>query len=141
MQSFDTDSVKSDYQQLKQTLIKEFSDPEFEFGLIIALDTKQGHHESPEAFYNWLRQAYFGAHNEPEMEEDASFKILFFPNLHPIVSHHFGIKAYPCTVPIQHLCDIMQMAFNKHKVSPKRYPKVSEVLSNIQNSQLTPEGT
>ncbi|XP_056589779.1 uncharacterized protein si:ch211-149b19.4 isoform X1 [Triplophysa dalaica] len=64
------DTVKGDYKQLQQALIKEFSDPEFEQGLVAAMDLKQGRLETPQAYYNRLRQTYFGARNEPEMEED-----------------------------------------------------------------------
>lgn len=36
------ETVRSDYQQLQQALIREFSDPESEQGLIAAMDLKQG---------------------------------------------------------------------------------------------------
>ncbi|KAI2656017.1 Protein NDRG1-B [Labeo rohita] len=82
--------IQSDYQQLRQAIIKEFSDPESEHGLIAALATKQGR----------LQRAYFGAHNEPGLEENTSFKSLFLQNLHPMVSHHLGmpsLNAYSTT--------------------------------------------
>ncbi len=104
--------IQSDYQQLKQAIIKEFSDPEFEHGLIAALAIEQGHHETPRDYYHRLRQAYFGARSEPGMEEDISFKSLFLRNLHPIVSHRIGIMACP-TMPIQRLRDLTQKAFNR----------------------------
>ncbi len=66
--------TKSDYQLLREVLIKEFSDPDSENGLLTALETKQGRQETPQAYYNRLRQAYFGAHNEPDLEEDVNFK-------------------------------------------------------------------
>uniref|UniRef100_A0A673GI44 Retrotransposon gag domain-containing protein n=1 Tax=Sinocyclocheilus rhinocerous TaxID=307959 RepID=A0A673GI44_9TELE len=43
--------IQSDYQRLKQAIIKDFSDPESEHGLIAALDTKQGRHETPHTYY------------------------------------------------------------------------------------------
>ncbi len=89
--------IQSDYQQLKQAIIKEFSEPESEQGPITA---------------------YFGARHEPGMEEDTSFKSLFLRNLHPIVSYHLGIMACH-TMPIQQLRDLTQKAFNKHKASTK----------------------
>ncbi len=69
--------TKSDYQLLREVLIKEFTDPDSEHGQLIALETKQGRHEAPQAYYNRLRQAYFGAHNEPDLEEEENFKIIF----------------------------------------------------------------
>ncbi len=57
--------TKSDYQLLREVLIKEFTNPDSEHGLLTALETKQGQQEAPHAYYNQLRQAYFGAHNEP----------------------------------------------------------------------------
>ncbi len=82
--------TKSDYQLLREVLIKEFTDPDSEHGLLTALETKQGRQEAPQAYYNRLRQAYFGAYNEPDLEEDVNFKSLFLRNLHPGVSHHLG---------------------------------------------------
>ncbi len=76
--------TKSDYQLLREVLIKEFTDPDSEHGLLTALETKQGRQEAPQAYYNRLRQAYFGAHNEPDLEEDVNFKSLFLRNLHPV---------------------------------------------------------
>ncbi len=69
--------IQSDYQQLKQAIIKEFSDPESEHGLTAALGIEQGRHETPHDYYHRLRRAYFGARSEPGMEEDTSFKSLF----------------------------------------------------------------
>ncbi len=98
--------TKSDYQLLREVLIKEFSDPDSENGLLTALETKQGRQEAPQAYYNRLRQAYFGAHNEPDLEEDVNFKSLFLRNLHPGVSHHLGVMACPRSMTIQQLRDL-----------------------------------
>ncbi|KAL0147492.1 hypothetical protein M9458_057207, partial [Cirrhinus mrigala] len=111
--------IQSDYQQIRQAIIKEFSDPESKHGLIVALATKQGRYETPYAYFHRLRRAYFGAHSEPGMEEDTSFKSIFLQNLHPIVSHHLGILTCPHSMPIQQLRDLTQKAFNKHKASTK----------------------
>ncbi|KAI2647436.1 Dynein heavy chain-like protein [Labeo rohita] len=134
--------IQSDYQQLRQAIIKEFSDPESEHGLIAALDTKQGRYETPHVYYHRLRRAYFGARNEPGMEEDTSFKSLFLQNLHPIVSHHLGILACPHSMPIQQLRDLTHKAFNKHKASTKGVCKNPLILDcTTQNSKQAPEGT
>ncbi|KAL0182296.1 hypothetical protein M9458_021671, partial [Cirrhinus mrigala] len=134
--------IQSNYQQLKQAIIKEFSDPESEHGLIAALATKQGRYETPYAYYHRLRRAYFGARNEPGMEEDTNFKSIFLQNLHPIVSHHLGILACPHSVPIQQLRDLTQKAFNKHKASTKGVCKTPLILDcTTQNSKQAPEGT
>lgn len=77
-----TETVKVDYQQLQQAFIKEFSDPDSEQGLIMAMNLKQVRQETTQAFYSRLRQAYFGARNEPGMEEEFNFKTLFLRNLH-----------------------------------------------------------
>ncbi|XP_051982555.1 uncharacterized protein LOC127643739 [Xyrauchen texanus] len=117
------ENIQSNYQQLKQAIIREFS--ESKNGLIAALDTKQGRHETPYVYYHRLRRAYFGARNKPGMEEDTSFKCLFLQNLHPMVSHHLGIMACPHTMPIQQLRDLTQKAFNKHKASPSEHHRTS----------------
>ncbi len=61
--------IQSDYQQLKQAIIKEFSEPEFEHGLIAALAIEQGSHETPRVYYHKLRRAYFRARHEPVPQE------------------------------------------------------------------------
>ncbi len=72
-------------QLLREVLIKEFTDPDpdSEHGQLIALETKQGRHEAPQAYYNRLRQAYFGAHNKPDLEEEENFKIIFLKRFAP----------------------------------------------------------
>ncbi len=45
-----------------------------------ALETRQGRHEPPQAYYSQLRQAYFGTRNEPDMEYELNFKTLFQRN-------------------------------------------------------------
>ncbi len=46
--------TKSDYQLLREVLIKVFTDPDSENGLLTALETKQGRQKSPQAYYNRL---------------------------------------------------------------------------------------
>ncbi|KAL0154194.1 hypothetical protein M9458_050501, partial [Cirrhinus mrigala] len=134
--------IQSNYQQLRQAIIKEFSDPESEHGLIAALATKQGRYETPYAYFHRLRRAYFGARNKPGMEEDTSFKSIFLQNLHPIVSHHLGILACPHSMPIQQLRDLTQKAFNKHKASAKGVCKTPLILNcTTQNLKQAPEGS
>ncbi len=53
-------NTKTDYQRLRKALIKEFADPESDQGLVAALETRQGRHDTPQAYYSRLRQAYFG---------------------------------------------------------------------------------
>ncbi len=61
-------NTKTDYQLLKKALIKEFADPDSEQVSMAALETRQGRHEPPQAYYSRLRQ-YFETHNEPDMED------------------------------------------------------------------------
>ncbi len=91
-------NTKTDYQRLQKALIKEFADPESDQGLVAALETRQGRHETPQAYYNRLRQAYFGTRNESDMEDELNFKTLFLRNLHPGISHHLGVLACPQTM-------------------------------------------
>ncbi len=50
-------NTKTDYQLLKKALIREFADPESDQGLVASLETRQGRHEPPHAYYSRLRQA------------------------------------------------------------------------------------
>ncbi|XP_057182656.1 uncharacterized protein LOC130549461, partial [Triplophysa rosa] len=118
-----SDTVKRDYKQLQQVIIKEFSDPESEQGLVAAMDLKQGRLETPPAYYNRLRQTYIGARNEPEMEEDFNFRTLFLRSLHPSVSHHLGDMACPRTMTTQQLRDMAHKAYVKHKTTSEKTVK------------------
>ncbi len=95
--------TKTDYQLLREALIKVFADPESEQGLVAALETRQGRHEPPQAYYSRLRQAYFGTRNKPDMEDKLNFKTLLLRNLHPGVSHHLGVLACPQKMKAQQL--------------------------------------
>ncbi len=88
-------NTKTDYQLLQKALIKEFADPESDQGLVTALETRQGRHEPPQAYYSRLREAYFGTSNESDMEDELNFKTIFLSNLHPGISHHLGVLACP----------------------------------------------
>ncbi len=55
---------------------KEFADPESDQGLVAALETRQGRHDTPQAYYSRLRQAYFGTRNDSDMEDELNFKTL-----------------------------------------------------------------
>ncbi len=94
-------NTKTDYQRLRKALIKEFADPESDQGLVAALETRQGRHEPPQAYYSRLRQAYFGTRNDSDMEDELNFKTLFLRNLHPGISHHLGVLACPRTMNTQ----------------------------------------
>uniref|UniRef100_A0A8C2PSI4 Retrotransposon gag domain-containing protein n=1 Tax=Cyprinus carpio TaxID=7962 RepID=A0A8C2PSI4_CYPCA len=133
--------VKVDCQQLQQALIKEFSDPESEQGLITAMDLKQGRQETTQAYYNRLRQAYFGARNEPGMEDDFNFKTLFLRNLHPTVSHHLGVLACPRTMSTQQLRDLAHKAYSKQRTAAGKTGKRPTIcpVAN-QSSELALEG-
>ncbi len=45
-------NTKTDYHLLQKALIKEFADPESDQGLVAALETRQGRHEPPQAYYS-----------------------------------------------------------------------------------------
>ncbi len=107
--------TKTDYQLLREALIKEFSDPDSEQGLVAALETRQGRHEPPQAYYSRLRRAYFGTRNEPDMEDELNFKTLFLRNLHPAVSHHLRVLACPRTMNAQQLRDLAQKSLRQTK--------------------------
>ncbi|XP_051574270.1 uncharacterized protein LOC127452689 [Myxocyprinus asiaticus] len=135
------ETVKVDYQQLQQALIKEFSDPESEQGLITAMDLKQGRQEATQSFYNRLRQAYFGARNEPGMEEEFNFKTLFLRNLHPTVSHHLGVLACPRTMSTQQLRDLSHKAYAKQRTASEKMGKPPTIYPvTNQSSELALEG-
>ncbi|KAL0154442.1 hypothetical protein M9458_048705, partial [Cirrhinus mrigala] len=106
----------TDYHLLRNALIKEFADPESEQELVAALETKQGRNETPQAYYSRLRRAYFGARNEPNMEEDLNFKTIFLRNLHP------------GTMTSQQLRDLAHKAYGKQKKAAEKGTKSAAVL-------------
>lgn len=135
------ETVKTNYPQLRQALIREFSDAESDQGLFTAMDLKQARRETPQNYYGRLRQAYFGARNEPGMEEDVNFRILFLRNLHPTVSHHLGVLACPRSMPTQQLRDLAHKAFIKQRTVSKKTVKNPTSYSVSENcSELTLEG-
>ncbi len=126
---------------LREALIKELSDPESEQGLVAALETRQGRHEPPQAYYSRLRRAYFGTRNEPDMEDELNFKTLFLRNLLPAVSHHLGVLACPRTMNAQQLRDLVQKAYGKQKMASEESVKTPAVLDfNTQSQGLALEG-
>ncbi len=135
-------NTKTDYQRLRKALIKEFADPESDQGLVAALETRQGRHKPPQAYYSRLRQAYFGTRNDSDMEDELNFKTLFLRNLHPGISHHLGVLACPRTMNTQQLRDLVQKAYYKQKMASEKSAKTPAVLDfNTQHHELALEGT
>ncbi len=135
-------NTKTDYQWLQKALIKEFADPESDQGLVAALETRQGCHETPQAYYSRLRQTYFGTRNESDMEDELNFKTLFLRNLHPGISHHLGVLACPRTMNTQQLRDLVQKAYGKQKMTSEKSAKTPAVFYfNTQHHELALEGT
>ncbi len=135
-------NTKTDYQRLRKALIKEFADPESDQGLVAALETRQGLHDTPQAYYSRLRQAYFGTRNDSDMEDELNFKTLFLRNLHPGISHHLGVLACPRTMNTQQLRDLVQKAYYKQKMASEKSAKTPAVLDlNTQHHELALEGT
>ncbi len=135
-------NTKTDYQRLRKALIKEFADPESDQGLVAALETRQGRHDTPQAYYSRLRQAYFGTRNDSDMEDELNFKTLFLRNLHPGISHHLGVLACPRTMNTQQLRDLVQKAYYKQKMASEKSDKTPAVLDfNTQHHELALEGT
>ncbi len=135
-------NTKTDYQRLRKALIKEFADPESDQGLVAALETRQGRHETPQAYYSRLRQAYFGTRNDSDMEDELNFKTLFLRNLHPGISPHLGVLACPRTMNTQQLRDLVQKAYYKQKMASEKCVKTPAVLDfNTQHHELALEGT
>ncbi len=135
-------NTKTDYQRLRKALIKEFADPESDQGLVAALETRQGRHEPPQAYYSRLRQAYFGTRNDSDMEDELNFKTLFLRNLHPGISHHLGVLACPRMMNTQQLRGLVQKAYYKQKMASEKSAKTPAVLDfNTQHHELALEGT
>ncbi len=107
-----------------------------------ALETRQGRHEPPQAYYSRLRQVYFGTRNDSDMEDELNFKTLFLRNLHPGISHHLGVLACPRTMNTQQLRDLVQKAYYKQKMASEKSAKTPAVLDfNTQHHELALEGT
>lgn len=133
------EEVKANSQWLREALIREFAGPESEQGITVAMDVKQGRQETPQAYCNRLRKAYFGSRNEPEMEEDLNFKKLFLRNLHPSIRRYLGLIADPLTMKIQQLRDLAIKAYNQQKAATEKH--TTTILSVVtQNSDLVLEG-
>ncbi len=129
--------TKTDYQLLQEALIKQFVDPESEQGL----ETRQGRHKPPQAYYSRLRRAFFGTRNEHDMEDKLNFKTIFLRNLHPCISHHLGVPACPRTMNAQQLRDLAQKAYGKQKMTSEKSAKTPAVLAfNTQSQGLALEG-
>ncbi len=130
-------NTKTDYQLLQKALIKEFANPESDQGLVVTLETRQGRHEPPQAYY---RRAYFGTRNEPDMEDELNFKTLFLRNLYPGISHHLGVIACPRTMNTQQLRDLVQKAYGKQNMTSEKSTKTPAVLDfNTQSQGLALE--
>ncbi len=111
-------------------------------GLVAALETRQGRHEPPQAYYSRLRQAYFGTRNDSDMEGELNFKTLFLRKLHPGISHHLGVLACPRTMNTQQLRDLVQKAYGKQKMASEKSGTTPAVLDfNTQSHGLALEGT
>ncbi|CAM4530039.1 unnamed protein product [Leuciscus chuanchicus] len=134
-------TVKTDVQQLRQALIREFSDPDSDQGFFAAVDLKQGRREHPQTYYNRLRQVFFGARNEPGMEQDINFKTLFLRNLHPTLSYHLGVAACPRSMSTQQLRELAHKAYNKQKtISEKAVKNPTSYSVSEHCPELTLEG-
>ncbi len=106
-----------------------------------ALETRQGRHEPPQAYYSQLRRAYFQTCNEPDMEDELNFKTLFLRNLHPGISHHLGVLACPRIMNTQQLRDLVQKAYGKQNMTSEKIAKTPAVLDfNTQSQGLALEG-
>ncbi len=127
-------NTKTDYQRLRKALIKEFADPESDQGLVAALETRQGRHDTPQAYYSRLRQAYFGTRNDSDMEDELNFKTLFLRNLHPGISHHLGVLACPRTMNTQQLRDLVQKAYYKQKMASEKNTNPQQFLISTRNT-------
>ncbi|XP_034048556.1 uncharacterized protein LOC117529801 [Thalassophryne amazonica] len=135
------EAVRQDIEKLCMALEKEFSNPAAQTGLAAALKVKQGRKESPRVYYNLLLLAYFGTRNEPDMEEDLSFRTLFVENLHPAPSFHLGILGDPKEVDIQCLRDLALKGFTRQQKRDSKATKHHSVLSvNTQLSALERKG-
>ncbi|XP_048858483.1 uncharacterized protein LOC125725659 [Brienomyrus brachyistius] len=132
--------IKANSKLLHEALIQEFADPESEQGISVALDVKQSRQETPQAYYNRLRRAYFGSKNEADMEEDATFKALFLRNLHPTLNHYLGLMACPHTMTSQQLRDLAIKAYHKQRAAAEKATKATAVLDlGITDSNLALE--
>ncbi|XP_042586362.1 uncharacterized protein LOC122138348 [Cyprinus carpio] len=110
-------------------------------GLLNAMDLKQGRLENPQTFYSQLRKAYFGARNEPGMEQDVNFKTLFLRNLHASWSFHLGVSACPCSMSTQESWDLAHKAYTKQKTISEKTVKNPTIYSVSEHcSELTLEG-
>ncbi len=121
-------NTKTDYQLLQEALIKELADPESEQGLVDALETRQGRHKPPQAYYSRLRWACFGTCNEPDMEDELNFKTLFLRNLHPGISHHSWCSRMPTNNERSAVVRLEQKAYGKQKMASEKSDKTPVVL-------------
>ncbi|XP_059387737.1 uncharacterized protein LOC132121977 [Carassius carassius] len=104
------------------------------------MDLKQGRLENPQTFCSQLRKAYFGACNEPGMEQDVNLKTLFLRNLHASWSFHLRVPACPRNRTTQELRNLAHKACTKQKTICEKTVKNTKVSVSEHCLELTLDG-
>ena len=135
------ESAVSTFPGLHAAFKREFACLTADAGLKSALNIRQGRTETPAAYYNRLRNGYFGSENYPLMEEDVNFKTIFIMNLFPALKQRLWVLADPKTWSSSALRELATKAWDSGKVIPNavmHWPNSQDPASVFQVDAETP---
>ncbi len=106
-----------------------------------ALETRQGRHEPPQAYYSRLRQAYFVTRNEPDLKDELNFKTLFPEEPSSRHKPPYWRSRMSTNNEYYTLRDLEQKAYGKQKMTSEKNANTPAVLDfNTRSQGLALEG-
>ena len=129
--------IQMDFDRLLEAIRNQWPDSPVEAGLGQAMGVKQGRYEHPDSYLQRLREAFFGARNDPGMEEDQHFKALFLLNMHSATRGPMGTMANP---RVQRLTELRNHAICAYSLAPKKGPGGDSQVFALAKSDLQLEG-
>ena len=128
-------SVTSNFTELRQALVKEFSSTADEItSIITASQIKHSRRENPRDYFRRLRHVYFQGKNAPGLEENPTFKCLFLRNLHPCIRTHVVLMTQKGKPSMQHIRKMSQVAWETVVTAKATQGATEPVKTNIKVS-------
>ena len=137
-------SVTSNYTELRQALVEEFSSTADEITAIVtASEIKHSRRENPKDYFKRLRHVYFQGKNEPGLEENPTFKAMFLRNLHPCIRTHVVLMTQEGKPSIQQIRKMSQVAWEtvitlKATVGATKPVRTNTKVSNLSTASKRP---